>query len=346
MLWRQPSNDLFGLAVTGPRLPRFAGWRTPQSRLLSHSPVARPDFSTIKARRQPAWNLGNHAVIATTLRIMGDAENLKAGDRLLDVATGKGNATLAAPGHYTEGPPSATANAAQRRLTAYFAVRPRREAQTASRSEIWRRRSERWGCLMVAAQGGESQSYEQLLRELDMWLRRYYERRLPRAAAEDARQDALLAIHANRHAYAPSKPFGPWVAAIARYKWIDHVRDASRFAALALHDEIPIEDRGEAAISVIAVDGLLSRLKPAQARVIRLVKLEGVSIQGASGATGQSAALVKVNIHRGLRKMAALAAGDAMTSTMAANPSERGRFSSNANRPSSFQPAGNPEADE
>jgi RNA polymerase sigma factor (sigma-70 family) len=343
MIWRQPSNDLLGLAVTGRRLPRFAGWRT---RLLSHSPVARPDFSTIKARRQPAWNSGNHAVIATTLRIMGDAENLKAGDRLLDVATGKGNATFATPGHYTEGLPSGTANAAQRRLTAHFAVRPRRATQTASGSEIWRRRSEQWGCLMAAAQSGESRALDQLLRELDVWLRRYYARRLPGPAAEDARQDALLAVHAKRHAYAQSKPFGPWVAAIARYKWIDQVRDASRFAALPLHDEIPIEDRGEAAISVVAVDDLLRRLKPAQARVIRLVKLEGVSIESASGATGQSAALVKVNIHRGLKKMAALAAGDAMTSTMAANPSERRRFSSNANRSSSFRPAGNPEADE
>jgi RNA polymerase sigma factor (sigma-70 family) len=262
-------------------------------------------------------------MIGTTLRTVGDAGNLEAGERLLDVATGNGSAALEATGHYAEGLPSGAANAAQRHSTTYFAVPPRRAAQTASRSENWRRRSEKWRCLMAAAQRGESQAYETLLRELDAWLRRYYARRLPAAAAEDARQDALLAIHANRHAYAPSKPFGPWVAAIARYKWIDHVRDASRFAALALHDEIPIEDRGEAAISAIAVDGLLSRLKPAQARVIRLVKLEGVSIQGASGATGQSAALVKVNIHRGLKKMAALAAGDAMTSTMAASPSAR-----------------------
>jgi RNA polymerase sigma factor (sigma-70 family) len=185
---------------------------------------------------------------------------------------------------------------------------------------------------MAAAQGGESQAYEQLLRELDVWLRRYYARRLPAAAAEDARQDALLAIHAKRHAYAPSKPFGPWVAAIARYKWIDQIRDASRFAALSLHDEIPTEDHSEAAISAVAVDDLLKRLKPAQARVIRLVKLEGASIEGASGATGQSAALVKVNIHRGLKKLAALAAGDATAPMAAANSSERRSFASNPNR--------------
>jgi RNA polymerase sigma-70 factor (ECF subfamily) len=168
---------------------------------------------------------------------------------------------------------------------------------------------------MVAAQGGQSQAYEQLLRELDAWLRRYYASRLPCAAAEDAKQDALLAIHASRHTYAPSRPFGPWVAAIARYKWIDHVRDASRHAAQALDDKIPVEDQEQTATS--AVDDLLGQLKPAQARVIRLVKLQGVSIKGASYATGQSAALVKVNVHRGLKKLAALVAcSDTITVTV------------------------------
>jgi RNA polymerase sigma factor (sigma-70 family) len=218
----------------------------------------------------------------------------------------------------------------QKPSTSDFAVRRRRAARTASRSPNLERRFEQWGCLMVAAQGGESQAYNQLLRELDAWLRRYYARRLPRPAAEDARQDALLAIHAQRHAYAPSKPFRPWVEAIARYKWIDHIRDASRFAALSLRDEMPIEDRGEAAISAIVVDDLLRQLKPAQARVIRLVKLQGVSIKGAAGATGQSAALVKVNIHRGLKKLASLAACDGVMPA-SANSSAPRNFSANPN---------------
>jgi RNA polymerase sigma-70 factor (ECF subfamily) len=89
-----------------------------------------------------------------------------------------------------------------------------------------------------------------------------------------------------------------------RYKWIDHVRDASRHAAQALDYKIPVEDQEQTATSGIAMDDLLGQLKPAQARVIRLVKLQGVSIKGASDATGQSAALVKVNIHRGLKKLA------------------------------------------
>jgi RNA polymerase sigma factor (sigma-70 family) len=218
--------------------------------------------------------------------------------------------------------PSGVGDAARRPTASNPTVHAPRRAQPGLRAGDWRSRSEKWGCLMVAAQAGESRAYEQLLRELDAWLRRYYARRLRRPAAEDARQEALLAIHAQRQAYTPSRPFGRWVAAIARYKWIDRVRDASRFAALSLHDEIPIEDHGDAAISAIAVDDLLGRLKPAQASVIRLVKLQGVSIEGASGATGQSVALVKVNIHRGLKRLAALVACDAGTPATSVNSSK------------------------
>lgn len=181
-----------------------------------------------------------------------------------------------------------------------------RMTRTAARPESWDCRSERWGQLMTAAQAGDSDAYEQLLRELSRRPRAFYARRLPGSTAEDAAQDALLAIHNKRHTYQPSRPFGAWVIAIARYKWIDCIRDASRFAALSFDDEIAIEDQGEAAISAVALDNLLGRLKPAQASAIRLVKLRGLSIAHASGVTGQSAALVKVNIHRGLRKLTAL----------------------------------------
>ena len=183
---------------------------------------------------------------------------------------------------------------------------PRRVARSTVQVESWTKRSQRWGHFMMKAQSGDSQAYEQLLRELDAWLCRYYARRLPHPAAEDARQDTLLAIHAKRHTYEPSRSFGAWVIGIARYKWIDRIRDASRYSALSLDEDIAVEDHEDAAISAAALDHLLGRLKPAQESVIRLVKLKGLSIAGASGATGQSAALVKVNIHRGLKKLAAL----------------------------------------
>jgi RNA polymerase sigma factor (sigma-70 family) len=185
-------------------------------------------------------------------------------------------------------------------------MRPPRRTRTPARLESWNKRSERWGRLMAEAQAGDNGAYQQLLREVGEWLCRYYARRLPYPAAEDARQEALLAIHAKRYTYAPSRSFGAWVAAIAYYKWIDRVRDGSRNAALSLDDDIPIEDHEEAAINAASLDDLLGRLKPAQESVIRLVKLKGLSVARASGATGQSVSLVKINIHRGLKKLAAL----------------------------------------
>jgi FixJ family two-component response regulator len=131
-----------------------------------------------------------------------------------------------------------------------FAVRPRpRRPLRSDRSD---RRCECWANLMAAAQRGEGAAYELLLRELDIWLRRYYARRLPRPAAEDARQDALSAIHVKLRTYTPLKSFGTWASAIARHKRIDRVRNASRFAALPLHEEMPIEDHGPAAMSAVS----------------------------------------------------------------------------------------------
>jgi ubiquinone/menaquinone biosynthesis C-methylase UbiE len=64
----------------------------------SLSPVA--DFAAVKARQQMAWSTGNYAVVGTTLQIVGEnlceALDLRAGSRVLDVAAGNGNATLAA----------------------------------------------------------------------------------------------------------------------------------------------------------------------------------------------------------------------------------------------------------
>jgi SAM-dependent methyltransferase len=58
------------------------------------------DFSPIKAKQQAAWACGDYAVIGTTLQIVGEslceALDLRAGQRVLDVAAGNGNATLAA----------------------------------------------------------------------------------------------------------------------------------------------------------------------------------------------------------------------------------------------------------
>ena len=64
------------------------------------APAATPDLAALKARQQAAWSSGDYAVVGTTLQIVGEqlceALDLRAGEKVLDVAAGNGNATLAA----------------------------------------------------------------------------------------------------------------------------------------------------------------------------------------------------------------------------------------------------------
>ncbi len=64
------------------------------------APAAQPDLKALKSRQQGAWASGDYAVVGTTLQIVGEqlceALDLRAGQAVLDVAAGNGNATLAA----------------------------------------------------------------------------------------------------------------------------------------------------------------------------------------------------------------------------------------------------------
>ena len=96
----------------------------------------------------------------------------------------------------------------------------------------------------------------------------------------------------------------PWLAAIARYRWVDHLRRLYRADETALDPEVAGIDEEPAMTARITLERLFGVLPGAQARAIALVKIEGLSIAEASAATGQSEPLVKVNIHRGLKKLA------------------------------------------
>ena len=67
---------------------------------------ATPDLAAVKTKQQAMWASGDFAVIGTTLQIVGEllceAVDLRAGERVLDVAAGNGNATLAAARRFAE----------------------------------------------------------------------------------------------------------------------------------------------------------------------------------------------------------------------------------------------------
>lgn len=65
-----------------------------------------PDYAAIKAKQKTMWASGDYSVVGTTLQIVGEriceAVDLRAGEKVIDVAAGNGNATLAAARRFAD----------------------------------------------------------------------------------------------------------------------------------------------------------------------------------------------------------------------------------------------------
>ena len=160
--------------------------------------------------------------------------------------------------------------------------------------------------LMIKAQSGDKLCYSSLLTECEKWLRRYYARKINPAAIDDLVQETLISLHRKRASYDPSRAFLPWLAAIGRYRWIDSLRKIYRHEHDQLYEEMVADPQDENVTAKVSLERLLGMIPPKQATVISLVKIEGLSINEAAAMTGQTESLVKVNIHRGLKKLSAM----------------------------------------
>ena len=161
--------------------------------------------------------------------------------------------------------------------------------------------------LMVAAQDGDKAAGNVLLTEVGVWLERYFRRRVPIDQIDDLVQEVLIAFYTKRATYDPARPFLPWLAAIARYRWVDHLRKVYKHESKELMEDDGVEDsEEEVVLARVSLDRLFSQLPEKQAEVIELVKIGGLSVREAAQKTGQSESLVKVNIHRGLKKLSAM----------------------------------------
>jgi RNA polymerase sigma-70 factor (ECF subfamily) len=161
--------------------------------------------------------------------------------------------------------------------------------------------------LMQLSQTGDKQAYAVLLEQTGKWLARYFRQKIAPDAIDDLVQETLISLHRKRASYDPTRPFLPWLAAIARYRWVDRLRQSYRNEAQQLGDNDRAEDSHEDVVGArISLDRLLDLIPRSQAEVIRYVKIEGHSIVEACERTGQSESLVKVNIHRGLKRLSTL----------------------------------------
>lgn len=170
--------------------------------------------------------------------------------------------------------------------------------------------------LWLRAQSGDEAAYRHCLGLLASRLRAYLKRRLSAFPdeVEDLVQETLLALHLQRGTYDPALPVSAWAVAIARHKLVDLWRRRQRRDSL--HDAIDEVD--EQLLAADPDDGgarrdletLLLDLPHAQRQAIVLTKLEGLSVAEAAARTGASESAIKVQVHRGLKRLASRVRGD------------------------------------
>jgi RNA polymerase sigma-70 factor (ECF subfamily) len=160
--------------------------------------------------------------------------------------------------------------------------------------------------LMQQSQHGDRAAYLALLGLVVPLLRRFFRRRVAESALDDLVQDTLMALHRKRDSWDPARPFLPWLSAIARYRWVDHLRRHYAAAEHELDDSHSVESDEAGMFARFGCERLLGRLPPAQAAAIRVTRIEGLSTAEAAARLGQSESLIKVNVHRGLKKLASL----------------------------------------
>ena len=161
--------------------------------------------------------------------------------------------------------------------------------------------------LMTEALQGNARSYDALLRAVTPLLMTFDGRRLHQgeADAQDLVQDTLMAIHMRRESYDGSRPFTPWLFAIARHKLVDHFRRRRVTTNIdELGDILRVEGFDEAIEARLDVEALLGSLPGKQAGAIRHTRLNGLSVTEAARKMGIGESDVKVSVHRGLKRLA------------------------------------------
>jgi RNA polymerase sigma factor (sigma-70 family) len=168
-----------------------------------------------------------------------------------------------------------------------------------------------WSIAMTRAQTGDQEAYRRLLRDITPYLRALAARHIRNADdIEDTVQDVLLTVHSVRDTYDPSRPFGPWLVAIANRRIVDGLRRRGRVCSheSSAENELETFAADEANLQEGAVDARLVREAIAQLPVgqrdaMRMLKLEEMSLQEASAASGTSVAALKVATHRAMKRL-------------------------------------------
>lgn len=138
-----------------------------------------------------------------------------------------------------------------------------------------------------------------------MAVRRYVSRHWPGIDADDVTQDVALAYCAAGERFDHDRPLIPYLLTIARRRVMDRFREMYRAEARMrrMAQDSSARACDDEVIARVDVDRLLAGVTKRQRAAIEATRLMGMSTIEASNSCGQSESLVRVNVHRGIKRM-------------------------------------------
>ena len=167
--------------------------------------------------------------------------------------------------------------------------------------------------LMRRAQSGDNQAYEELLIELDTFLKKYCMGIIKNWSDagnyfEDLSQDCLIAIHKARETYNPDKAFFPWAKSIVRNKSIDWMRkEVKKVARYESNEkEVNFSDQNASNQQIdnkLIIDTFIKKIDDKYQQAIILTKLHGYTEKEAAKKLNLTTSTVKIRVYRGLKAL-------------------------------------------
>ena len=176
--------------------------------------------------------------------------------------------------------------------------------------------------VLTGAQEGDEAAFAELFRAVQPLLLRYL-RTLAGPLAEDVAAETWIRVVKDLRKFSGDLGgFRAWVFTIARHRWVDARRAASRRPPEAYADaevlaDVPATEQVaevvEESVSTEAALRLIAMLPPDQAEAVLLRVVAGLDVERAAKVMGKKAGHVRVLAHRGLKRLAGLLAEDAVT---------------------------------
>ena len=175
-------------------------------------------------------------------------------------------------------------------------------------------RDRQWSAWMAAAQTGDGQAYDTLLRGCLPFIAQVARgQSVPADRVDDVVQDVLMTVHRARHTYDPRRSFTAWLRVIAQRRAIDVLRRSGRQNSREVHAPLAFEMYADLGVNTddgwektglsAQIGKAMAGLSPGQKEAVERLVLREQSLDEAASATGRSKGALKVNLHRAMNNL-------------------------------------------